>query len=116
MSCNFRKEEYRKARKWHRCDLCGGKIEVGDKYSYESGMYDGCFYTMTLHSVCRKIIEEFADAELEFGDEYTLNDVIDWLRDEFCYGCDGRESCDNYSVCEKMKDYYRKEQQTCSAT
>lgn len=113
---SFHNEWYRIARKRHRCELCGGEIEVGEKYSYESGVYDGFFYTRKLHSVCREIIDDYANSELELGEDYTYDYVIDWLRDEFCYECDERENCENVSVCEKMKDYYRKEQQTCSAT
>jgi hypothetical protein len=33
-------EVERKARKPHKCDGCGGKIAVGEKYTYYSGIYD----------------------------------------------------------------------------
>ena len=34
-------EEWRKARKLHRCCECGSKIEIGEIYEYVKGLWDG---------------------------------------------------------------------------
>lgn len=47
------------AKKLHICEMCGDKISIGERYSYESGKYDGHFFERKLHLECSNIIEKF---------------------------------------------------------
>lgn len=41
-----------KARKPHRCDLCGERINAGELYDKRSGVDSGDFWTMRVHPEC----------------------------------------------------------------
>jgi predicted nucleic acid-binding Zn-ribbon protein len=43
-----------KARKAHRCDLCGEAINSGDIQDVRSGLSDDGWYTMHMHPECHK--------------------------------------------------------------
>lgn len=42
------------ARKNHRCDLCGERIQVGTHHDIRSGVSYGDFYTMRMHPECHR--------------------------------------------------------------
>ena len=44
-----------RARKEHRCGICGKAIRPGEKYHYQSGKYEGEFYTTKAHRRCHDI-------------------------------------------------------------
>ncbi len=44
----FYNQSLPKARKDHVCEFCGKKIHKGEKYSYESGKYDGDMFVRKL--------------------------------------------------------------------
>ena len=46
------------ARKEHRCNFCGEKISVGEKYHTSSCVYDGQCYTWKSHLSCNEIAHE----------------------------------------------------------
>jgi len=41
-----------KARKPHRCCLCGQRIDAGELYDARTGVGDGCMWTMKMHPEC----------------------------------------------------------------
>lgn len=94
----FSNQSDRIARKVYTCDLCGEKIYVGEKYSRYAGKYDSMFFDMKHHMLCTEIIRQYclwAD-----DDEYTEDDVLDWIRETICSDCihswyeGGRDDCD----------------------
>lgn len=77
--------KHSKARKEHVCDLCGSKIYPGQVYERYSGKYDGDLFDLKYCLDCEKIINTFLD---ENGyDEYSDDDIFDWLQEKFCYDC-----------------------------
>ena len=50
-----------KARKQHKCDLCGKIIEPGEKYSCFSGKYDGEMFTTKHCLPCNNIVNAYCD-------------------------------------------------------
>ena len=74
-----------KARKEHVCDLCGSKILLGQIYERYSGKYDGNMFDLKYCLNCEKVIDAFLD-ENEC-DEYSDDDIYDWLAERFCYNC-----------------------------
>lgn len=54
----------RVARKEHRCIWCAHPIAVGEKYSYQTGNYDGRWYANHTHLECFETI--CAEREGEF--------------------------------------------------
>lgn len=86
---DFYNQKYPKARKEHKCELCNNVIRKGEKYSCESGKYDGDMFTRRLCLTCRRILEAYC---LESGcDEFDWWEITDWLHDKYC-----NNSCDNY--------------------
>lgn len=76
-------EEWRKARKEHRCDACGETIARGDRYHRTALLFEGewqitarCVRCETIHAHLSGRIakegdsEEFCDAELNCGHTY----------------------------------------------
>lgn len=93
----FSNHAYRTARKEHMCSLCGRKIEVSEKYSRHSGVYDGKFFDHKHHLLCEKAIEIYCEDVCD--NEYDNDSVIDWLNERVCYECehgwhdDGKDDC-----------------------
>lgn len=54
------------ARKEHRCSYCGEPIPAGDRYVYQTGIYDGRWFVSRMHSEC------FGDLVESGEDEYIL--------------------------------------------
>ena len=81
----FFNSTFPKARKEYKCDLCGEKIEKGQKYHRYSGKYDGELFDDKYHCVCQKIINAYCDWASER--EYTNDEIYDYLHDEYCLDC-----------------------------
>lgn len=63
----FQNTAIHKARKLHRCDGCGHVIHVGHLYVYQSGKFDGDFYTSHICGVCELDRHRIHIAELSEG-------------------------------------------------
>ena len=94
----FFNQSYRTARKEHKCSLCDGVIYIGEKYSRYAGKYDGQMFDHKHHLLCLEIINQYCLwAE---DNEYTNDEVIEWLQEKICYECehswhgDGKDDCD----------------------
>lgn len=95
----------RTARKSHKCEYCQKEIMVGEKYSYESGKFDGDFFTRYLCVLCYKILNAYMyDAD---DDIFDWRDVSDFLSQNYCdklcrqekrHDCDKPPQC-----CEKIR-------------
>ena len=85
MSMDFYHHTYPKARKEHKCEYCGQKIEIAQKYSYETGKYDGDMFSRKLCLTCENILEEYCKSA--GYEEFDWWDVSDWLSDFYCYDC-----------------------------
>ena len=93
-----------KAKKEHTCDLCGGRIGIGEKYVRNAGKYSGDMFDCKYHAGCYDIIQTYC---LEVGaDEYDEQSVCDWLREEICPECcteEERKDCfDSEPRCTKV--------------
>lgn len=107
----FSNQSNRIARKEHKCDLCGEVIRVGEKYSRYAGKYDGQMFDYKHHLLCLEMISEYCLwAE---DNEYTEDDVIDWLMETVCYNCehswhgDGKDDCEtSIFLCPKVVERF----------
>ena len=91
----------------HKCHLCGETIPAGVLYIREKWRDDG-FHEIKRHIHCDALLDEFFKSDwYSMGDEYTDDEVWEWIRDkclELC-GHDEREDCiDNPFSCERMID------------
>ena len=108
----FYKSTCPKARKDHKCDLCGGTIHIGEKYHRYSGKYDGDMFDEKYHLICQNIINSYCD---ETGDwEYNNDCIQDWLRDKYCYDCkhgaDEDDDCTYLELsCPLIRNHYENE-------
>lgn len=92
----FYNQSQPKARKGHVCEFCGQTIHRGEKYSYESGKYEGDVFVRKLCLACKNILAGFCgDSEEEEFDWWC---VTDWLRDWHCCDCEhginGNDDCE----------------------
>lgn len=55
----------RKARKSHRCCLCGDGIPAGSIYDYRTGTVEGDFFEMHMHPECNAYAHANWDSEWE---------------------------------------------------
>lgn len=72
----------RKARKPHKCEYCEKEIAAGEKYSYESGKFEGDFFTRTLCIPCNKILASYMRSSVD--DTFDWWQVTDFLFDTHC--------------------------------
>tara|TARA_A100000171_G_scaffold14837_1_gene13271 strand:+ start:333 stop:668 length:336 start_codon:yes stop_codon:yes gene_type:complete len=68
----FWNEKEQRAAKPHRCVACCKTIEVGDRYSYMAGKWDGVFYVVKQHRECRA-------AEIALAALHGLADGEEWI-------------------------------------
>lgn len=89
---DFERQDWRCARKSHKCSLCGETIKSGELYLRCVAMIDGEFYDNCYHEGCADILEAFDD-EYGHGEEYTFDGVEDWLRDQCQDVCKKWQDC-----------------------
>ena len=78
--------KYHVARKEHTCEACQQKIQVGEKYKYESGKFDGMFFDRRYHIDCYMTMQDFL-SDYPDDDTFTYDGVSDWWQDKYCYQC-----------------------------
>ncbi len=107
---DFHKEKKPIAKKEHICEFCKKTIEVNDQYVYQTGVFEGDFYTRKLCQECCDMIDDYT-SQPDFDDWFTWNSVAEWLRERHCV-CD---KCDNYNEdcaiypqsCSKIRNEYK---------
>ena len=82
----FYNHVYPRARKNHTCEYCREMIGIGQKYSYETGKYDGDLFARKLCMTCSNILNEYLYANSET--DFTWDEIEQWLQDGFCYDCE----------------------------
>lgn len=101
--------EYPVARKQHRCEFCGKKIEPKEQYSLEVGNFDGDFFVRKLCLPCNGMLSDYM-ASLPSGEtEFEWWGVIDSLADEYCISCPDAELCEiktHPQTCETVRKLY----------
>lgn len=79
------KDSYMIARKEHICDLCGGKINKGQKYYRQTNLYDGRFYEWVEHEECHQVTDELDMCSVcDIDDGLSSNDFGAAI-DEYIY-------------------------------
>lgn len=94
------KESHPIARKEHICELCGGKINKGQKYHLQTNIYDGCIYEWVEHEECHQVSSEldmygvcdidnnlssddFGAVVYDYIHQYHYNDFTDDISDDW---------------------------------
>ena len=54
---DFNEQRIVTARKVHNCEFCKKQIQPGERYSYESGAFEGDFYTRKLCPECFDMLD-----------------------------------------------------------
>lgn len=73
------------ARKWHRCNWCGGEIKVGEPYVRERSIFEGDPQTNQFHPECAEACKEAArDSDGDFCyDSWSMpRGRVDWDQTE----------------------------------
>lgn len=65
----YNSKEIKKTRKEHKCFLCYVKIPINSNCHYESGKFDGDFFSRYSHKEC-SIEWNRQNREAEYGDEW----------------------------------------------
>ena len=109
MILDFYNHTYPKARKQHKCEYCEQTIEVGQKYSYETGKYEGDMFVRKLCCTCENILREFCNQN-GYG-EFDWDWITDWLHDNYCYDCEhgsrNKDDCEYHtSNCPFIKEKF----------
>lgn len=72
-----------KARKEHRCNWCGKRIEVGEDHTATSLVYDGSAYTFRECDRCAPYVEPMMDYwDNRYDEGYNGDDMYEYMRDE----------------------------------
>lgn len=99
----FRRSDWRSARKPHKCSLCGETIQSGEFYLRCAAKIDGEFYDDCYHEKCAAILEAFCDEYKPHG-EFSFDNVEDWLRDQCRDVCKKWQDCHcNIFRCEAIR-------------
>ena len=104
---DFSNSTYPKARKEHKCDLCGQKIQKGEIYHRWSGKYDGQMFDCKYHKVCQEIISAYCHAMND--NEYDEDCISDWLHDNYCLDCERykNDDCTEYLLsCPLIREHF----------
>ena len=82
----FFNSKYHVARKEHTCEACERKIQIGEKYEYESGKFEGTFFERRYHIECYMNLQDFFSDDPS-DDYFTYDNVFDWWLEGYCYQC-----------------------------
>lgn len=77
MSWTHLGDTYPKARKEHRCYLCGLRIRKGARHVRRDGIADGEFVACRMHAVCESHTKAWDETDWECFDEsdFRFNDL-----------------------------------------
>lgn len=67
-----------KAKKEHVCHICNETIHKGQLYEYESGKYEGDFFSRKSHIPCAKARDEYLATQEE--NEYEPWAVLEYMK------------------------------------
>ena len=90
------------AKKEHRCEWCGGKINKGERYDYKVGTFDGDFFTIKSHIDCDKLIYKLDMFE---HSEDGIDSCIFW---EYIFN-EFKSLSEKQNLCINRFDNYEKE-------
>jgi hypothetical protein len=62
--------EWREARRVHRCEECGGGIQLGELHRYGRGRFEGEFYDWRMCARCDALHRAHTAAQATFGDDH----------------------------------------------
>lgn len=79
------KDSHPIARKEHICELCGCKINKGQKYYRQTNVYDGRIYDWIEHEECREIASELDMYDGCDYDEGLTPDYFKEILDNYIY-------------------------------
>jgi len=63
-----------KARKKHRCCLCGEVINAGDLYDIRKGVNDGDMWSMHMHQECHAYEQKHGTVDADWYEDGALNE------------------------------------------
>ena len=78
------KDSHPIARKEHICELCGCKINKGQKYYRQTNVYDGRIYDWIEHEECLEIASKL-DMYDECDDEGLSSEVFEEILDNYIH-------------------------------
>ena len=78
----FHRRKKQVAKKDHRCDFCGEKISIKERYIYTAAFWDGDFYTMKMHDICDQKLDYTLRKEDAYG-EFDLHEIIDIFNENY---------------------------------
>ena len=85
--------KFSKARKPHKCHICGLEIAPGELYYRESGMWEGDFFDRCTCKVCDRARQEYLDTSTE--NEYDDWSISDNVKETLCYGRKKAGKCED---------------------
>lgn len=104
------------ARKEHQCDWCGQKIEKGEKYNYQTFIFDGKFCNWYSHLPCSRVVDaiwDYCDPDEGMGSDEFCQGCADVCRDFICPDCENWngefrdcEIDETYCI-DKMDDFFK---------
>ena len=100
---DFSRSSTHKAKKPHKCFLCGGEIAIGEKYERYTGKYDGDFFDQCFHENCIAILDKFCRDQQD--EEYQQDWVSDWLYGRVCDDCPKKESCEENDILKNYEEW-----------
>ena len=72
----------RVAKKEHKCNLCGFKIKVGEKYDWQKNVYDGMLYEFKMHLTCLELASKLNMFYL-CDDVLTCDEFAEFVEQEY---------------------------------
>lgn len=105
MSMEFYDRRTPISRKERACEMCGQKIMPGERYIYESGKFDGEFFTRSLHTECFNVLSDFCE---EVNNEFSWGEIAWWWRDTRCDKCKHY-----YPPCDLMCKFHKDVPESC---
>ncbi len=80
----FYEQKEHRARKPHKCEMCGGEIKPGELYSCETGKWDGDFFVRKMHPECVAVLNEYC---AEVDNEFDYDSIAEYWREHYCERC-----------------------------